>query len=89
MNYENLVVNPLSADDTTQTQPQLFRNKFRNDTARALWHDYNGGAYFITICTKNREHYFGDITTTAAVDRGGTNRVGTFHGDVVGTFHVR
>ncbi len=24
-------------------------------------HDYNGGEYFITICTKNREHHFGEI----------------------------
>ena len=40
---------------------KLFRNKYRNDTARATWHDYNGGEYFITICTKNREHHFGEI----------------------------
>ena len=40
---------------------ELFRNKYRNDTARATWHDYNGGEYFITICTKKREHHFGEI----------------------------
>lgn len=28
---------------------------------RAAWHDYNGGNYFVTFCTKNRELYFGDI----------------------------
>jgi len=28
---------------------------------RASWHDYNGGKYFVTICTKNREHFFGEI----------------------------
>jgi REP element-mobilizing transposase RayT len=28
---------------------------------RATWHDYNGANYFITICTKNRELYFGDV----------------------------
>ena len=28
---------------------------------RAKWHDYNGGNYFVTLCTKNRELYFGDI----------------------------
>lgn len=38
-----------------------FKDKYRIDTARAWWHDYNGGAYFITICTKDREHYFGEI----------------------------
>ncbi len=38
-----------------------FQNRFRITSARAYWHDYNGGIYFITICTKNREHYFGEI----------------------------
>ena len=28
---------------------------------RADWHDYNGASYFVTICTKNRIHYFGNI----------------------------
>ena len=26
------------------------------------WDYRNAGAYFITICTKNRAHYFGEIT---------------------------
>ena len=39
----------------------LFQNKYRIESARADWHDYNGGAYFITICTKHREHFFGEI----------------------------
>lgn len=29
---------------------------------RAQWHNYNGGLYFVTICTKNRGHYFGEIS---------------------------
>ena len=28
---------------------------------RAAWHDYNGANYFITICTKNHDLYFGDV----------------------------
>ena len=28
---------------------------------RATWHDYNGADYFITICTKNHDLYFGDV----------------------------
>lgn len=28
---------------------------------RASWHEYNGGMYFVTICTKDKEHYFGEI----------------------------
>ena len=38
-----------------------FQNKYRIPSARAKWHDYNGGEYFITICTAGREHYFGEI----------------------------
>lgn len=38
-----------------------FQGKYRMSSARHLWHEYNGGLYFITICTKNRECYFGDI----------------------------
>ena len=30
-------------------------------TPRATWHDYNRATYFVTICTKNRQHYFGNI----------------------------
>ena len=40
---------------------EKFKNKYRIATTRATWHDYKGGSYFITICTKNREFYFGDI----------------------------
>ena len=28
---------------------------------RATWHDYNGGRYFVTFCTKNHDLYFGDV----------------------------
>ena len=28
---------------------------------RANFHDYNGGNYFVTICTKEKRHYFGEI----------------------------
>jgi len=39
-----------------------FQNKYRIDSARLQNWDYtNQGMYFITICTKNREHYFGEI----------------------------
>jgi len=41
---------------------ELFKNRFRVPSARAAWHDYNGGIYFVTICTAGREHYFGEIT---------------------------
>ena len=28
---------------------------------RAEFHDYNGGEYFVTVCTKNFAHYLGEI----------------------------
>ena len=39
----------------------LFRKKYRIPSARATWHDYNGGAYFVTICTRDMVHYSGEI----------------------------
>jgi putative transposase len=40
----------------------LYQNKYRNESARLHGYDYSlEGAYFITICTKNRNHYFGKI----------------------------
>lgn len=41
----------------------LFQNRYRIQTARAEWHSYDGGIYFITICTMGREHYLGEIET--------------------------
>jgi putative transposase len=39
-----------------------FQNKYRIPSARLQTWDYaNNGAYFITICTQNREHFFGNI----------------------------
>ena len=35
---------------------------YRKPIIRAKWWDYGwNGAYFITICTKNKEHFFGEI----------------------------
>ncbi|MEO8414246.1 MAG: hypothetical protein ABI472_11335 [Ginsengibacter sp.] len=39
-----------------------FKNKYRIQSARLQNWDYGSpGLYFITICTKNRKHYFGEI----------------------------
>jgi putative transposase len=41
-----------------------YKNKYRTQTFRANWWNYGwGGAYFITICTKDREHYFGYVAS--------------------------
>ncbi len=34
---------------------------FRIGTTRASWHDYDIGVYFVTICTKDRLNYLGQI----------------------------
>ncbi len=40
----------------------LFRNKYRIPSARASWWDYGwAAAYFVTICTQNRQCFFGDV----------------------------
>jgi putative transposase len=40
-----------------------YMNRYRIPSARAPWFDYGlNGAYLVTICTANREHFFGDIS---------------------------
>ncbi len=39
-----------------------YLNKYRISSARASWWDYgNQAMYFITICTHQRQHFFGEI----------------------------
>jgi REP element-mobilizing transposase RayT len=39
-----------------------FKNKYRIESTRLKNWDYGCNAtYFVTICTKNREHFFGDV----------------------------
>ncbi len=41
---------------------EKFRNKYRIASTRLQHWDYaNEGIYFITICTKDRVHYFGEV----------------------------
>lgn len=43
--------------------PDKFRNRYRIPSARLSTWDYSSNAaYFITICTSNRQHYLGEIT---------------------------
>ncbi len=49
--------------NTIHTMSTLFKNKFRIPSARLKSWDYACNAvYFVTICTKNKEHYFGKIS---------------------------
>ncbi len=44
---------------------EKFKNKYRIPSARLKNWDYGtNGAYFITICTQNRDHFFGEIVET-------------------------
>ena len=40
---------------------QKFLNRFRIASARAQWHAYDGGEFFVTICTAKHKTYFGEI----------------------------
>ena len=42
-------------------EKKLFQNTYRVDSWRAQWHTYDGGLYFVTICTHNHVHAFGHI----------------------------
>ena len=45
-----------------------YKNKYRISSARLLNWDYtNNGAYFITICTKNRKHFYGEIVANEMI----------------------
>jgi putative transposase len=42
--------------------PEKFQNKYRIPSTRLQTWDYSWNAhYFVTICTKDREHFFGEI----------------------------
>ncbi len=44
---------------------KLFNNKYRIPSARLQnWNYADEAMYFVTICTKNRENYFGEIVNT-------------------------
>jgi len=48
--------------ENEHTMTELYLNKYRVPSARAQWWNYaDNAAYFITICTANRQHYFGKI----------------------------
>ena len=54
---------------------KIFLNKYRIDSARTTWWDYSSsGAYFVTICTHDRSHAFGEIIG----DKMNLSKVGEF-----------
>lgn len=56
----NLYIRELFTKPVIMNDREMFRN-FRVKSARASWHDYGNGIYFVTVCTAHRIHYFGRI----------------------------
>ena len=47
-----------------------FQNKYRIESARLQGYDYGShGHYFVTICTKNRINYFGEISVFTEIGK--------------------
>jgi len=45
-----------------------FKNKYRIESARLRFWDYaSSGWYFVTVCTKNKENFFGDVNAVYKV----------------------
>ncbi len=67
----------------------LFNNKYRISSARLQSWDYGREAmYFVTICTKNREYYFGEIVETQCVaseSESETQRIASLNPTEIGT----
>ena len=43
-------------------EPLKFQNKYRISSTRLPFHDYgSSGDYFVTVCTQNKEPWFGEI----------------------------
>jgi len=48
--------------ESKENQAGLFQNKYRTQSLRLRGYNYSTeGAYFVTICTKDRLEYFGEI----------------------------
>lgn len=51
--------------------PDKYQNKYRVETTRLRGYDYGAhGTYFVTICTQNRQHYFGEIVESDESETG-------------------
>ena len=47
---------------TGSTRSMKYKNKYRIKSIRLIGWDYGGdGGYFVTICAKDRRHFFGEI----------------------------
>ena len=54
-----------------------FQNKYRTSSSRLKNWDYGtNGAYFISICTRNRKHFFGEIVCVDSKSEMRFNEIG-------------
>ena len=61
---------------------EKFQNKYRISSSRLKNWDYgHNGAYFITICTGNREHFFGEIVNIDGNNEMQLNEIGKLAND--------
>jgi hypothetical protein len=57
-----IIAKPLAIKIPFSVVTEKFRNKYRIASARLQTWDYSSNAaYFITLCTRNRKHFFGTI----------------------------
>ncbi len=58
------------------SEMEKYKNKYRIPSTRLQSWDYGwNGSYFITICTANREHFFGEIVETPNLDVSTINKM--------------
>ena len=56
---------------------EKYKNKYRITSTRLKNWDYrNNGAYFITICTASRKHFFGEIVVNGTSKEMNLSEVG-------------
>lgn len=61
----------LSVENNWVESKKKFRGQYRIESTRRKDWDYSsGGAYFVTICTKDRRHSFGEIVDGVLAEKG-------------------
>jgi putative transposase len=76
--WHQIIRETLRCNVSTTINMEKFLNKYRIPSARLVGWDYsNEGAYFITICTQGKKHFFGEciegkmkLTTAGAIAQG-------------------
>ncbi len=67
-----------------------FQNKYRSESTRLQGYDYGShGYYFVTICTKNRVNYFGEISNFTEIGKIATEFVMNRVSGVNITYHTK